>query len=177
MPSAATEIARQLTKIKVLIVDDEPSMRKVTRALLLAVGVKNIIEAPDGRSGLDAICAHAPDIVLLDWEMPLMNGPEFMRSVRAPEQFPLPDVPIIMLTGHSEKSCVMEAMRLGVNEYLLKPVSSVALLARIVSVLIKPRKMLKSGDYYGPEPRKTATYRPDIDPAYASDCAQIVLVN
>jgi two-component system, chemotaxis family, chemotaxis protein CheY len=173
METAATKIARQVAQIKVLIVDDEPSMRKVTRALLQAIGVKNIHEAADGGSGLDAIRDHAPDIVILDWEMPSPNGPEFMRAVRAPGSFPLPDVPVIMLTGHSERSRVMEAMRLGVNEYLLKPVSSVALLARIVSILSKPRKMMKQGDYYGPEPRLKATYRPDVDPGFS----QIFLVN
>jgi two-component system, chemotaxis family, chemotaxis protein CheY len=173
METAANQIARQLTKIKVLVVDDEPSMRKVTRALLQAVGVKNILEAPDGSSGLDAIRTHAPDVVILDWEMPGTNGPQFMRAVRSPRSFPLPDVPVIMLTGHSERACVMEAMRLGVNEYLVKPVSSIALLARVVSILAKPRKMLQQGDYYGPEPRKAATYRPDIDPGYS----QVVLVN
>jgi YesN/AraC family two-component response regulator len=173
METAATDIARQVAEIKVLIVDDEPSMRKVTRALLQAIGVKNIHEAPDGRRGLDAIRTHAPDIVILDWEMPSPNGPDFMRAVRSPESFPLPDVPVIMLTGHSERSHVMEAMRLGVNEYLLKPVSSVALLARIVSILSKPRKMMKQGDYYGPEPRTKAAYRPDADPGFS----QVFLVN
>jgi CheY-like chemotaxis protein len=173
METAATKIARQVAKISVLIVDDEPSMRKVTRALLQAIGVKNIHEAPDGRRGLEAIRTHAPDIVILDWEMPSPNGPEFMRTVRAPGTFPLPDVPVIMLTGHSERSRVIEAMRLGVNEYLLKPVSSVALLARIVSILSKPRKMMKQGDYYGPEPRAKAAYRPDADPGLP----QIFLVN
>ncbi len=166
METAATSIARQVASIKVLIVDDEPSMRKVTRALLQAIGVKTIYEAPDGGRGLDAIRTHAPDIVILDWEMPSPNGPEFMRAVRSPGDFPLPDVPVIMLTGHSERSRVMEAMRLGVNEYLLKPVSSVALLARIVSILSKPRKMKKQGDYYGPEPRIKAAYRPDADPGF-----------
>ena len=74
-------------------------MRKVTRSLLLAIGVRNIHEANDGRSGLEAICTLAPDIVILDWEMPNTKGPEFMRKVRAPGSFPLPDIPIIMLTG------------------------------------------------------------------------------
>jgi two-component system chemotaxis response regulator CheY len=173
METTATQIARQLAKIKVLIVDDEPSMRKVTRALLQAIGVKTIYEAPDGRSGLDSICANMPDIVILDWEMPSPNGAEFMRTVRAPGSFPFPDVPIIMLTGHSERSCVMEAMRLGVNEYLLKPVSTIGLLARIVSITAKPRKMMKRGDYYGPEPRKLSAYKPEIDPGFKN----VALVN
>ena len=122
-------------ELKVLVVDDEPTMRKVTRALLQAIGIKDIDDASDGRSGLEEICSRAPDIVILDWEMPSPNGPEFMRAAALARHFPLPDVPVIMLTGYSERSRVVEAMRLGVNEFLLKPVSSTALLARIVSIL------------------------------------------
>jgi CheY-like chemotaxis protein len=173
METAATQIARRLGQLKVLIVDDEASMRKVTHALLQTIGVRNILEAHNGREGLEAICAHAPDVVILDWEMPMPNGPEFMRTVRAPHKFPLPDIPIIMLTGHSERSCVIEAVQLGVNEYLLKPVSSVALLARLVAILCKPRPMIRKGDYYGPQPRTLAAYKPDADPGYS----QIILVN
>ena len=77
--------------------------------------------------------------------MPSPNGPEFVRTVRSPGKFPMPDVPIIMLTGYSERSRVVEAVRLGVNEYLLKPVSSTALLARIVAILVKPRRMIHAG--------------------------------
>jgi DNA-binding response OmpR family regulator len=126
-------------------------------ALLQAIGVRDIYEAFDGKSGLEGVCLFAPDIVLLDWEMPSPNGPDFVRTVRSPDRFPFPDVPIIMLTGHSERSRVVEAVRLGVNEYLLKPVSTKALLARIASILTKPRRIVKRGDYYGPEPRKPSS--------------------
>jgi two-component system chemotaxis response regulator CheY len=173
METAATQIARRLAQLKVLIVDDEASMRKVTHALLQTIGVRNILEAHNGREGLEAICAHTPDVVILDWEMPAPNGPDFMRTVRSPNRFPQPDIPVIMLTGHSERSCVIEAVQLGVNEYLLKPVSSVALLARLVAILCKPRPMIRKGDYYGPQPRSLAAYKPDADPGYS----QIVLVN
>jgi len=165
MATIPSEIAKQLESLKVLIVDDEFGMRKVTRALLQAIGVKTIYEAFDGRSGLEAIRAHAPDVVVLDWEMPSPNGPEFVRLVRSPESFPLPDIPIIMLTGHGERSRVVEAMRLGVNEFLLKPVSSGTLLARFISVLAKPRKMVRDGDYYGPEPRHPVSDKPESDVA------------
>jgi len=171
--SAAGKISRQVVELKVLTVDDELSMRKVTRALLQAIGVKTIYEANNGTKGLDVICMHAPDLVILDWEMPSLNGPDFMRAVRAPGKFPLPDVPVVMLTGFSERARVVEAVRLGVNEYLLKPVSSTALLARIVSILKKPRPMVKKGDYYGPEPRKLASYKPEADAGYS----EIVLIN
>jgi two-component system, chemotaxis family, chemotaxis protein CheY len=172
MGSTANDIAQRLLALKVLIVDDEHTMRKVTRSLLQAVGVKNVYEAHDGQSGLDAIRTYAPDVVILDWEMPALNGLEFMRRVRSPGNFPLPDIPIIMLTCHGERSRVIDAVKGGVNEFLLKPVSTTALLARLVSVLNKPRRMVRKGDYYGPEPRLFATYKPDGD---AWD--QVFLVN
>src|SRR5580704_2292478 len=108
MQPVASQIAKQLETLKVLVVDDEPTMRKVTRSLLQAIGVKTIYEATDGRSGLEAICSRVPDVVILDWEMPRPNGPEFVRQVRSPGSFPLPDVPIIMLTAYGERSHVVE---------------------------------------------------------------------
>ena len=69
--------------LTVLIVDDAYYSRKIVRTLLSAIGVTKIVEAEDGASGLAAIQAHNPDIVLLDWEMPGMNGADFMRRVRS----------------------------------------------------------------------------------------------
>jgi CheY-like chemotaxis protein len=166
MQTLASQYSEQIAALKVLIVDDEAAMRKVTRSLLHVIGVQDIYEANDGRSGLEAICRWNPDVVILDWSMPSPNGPEFVRHVRAPGRFPYPDVAIIMLTAHGERSRVVEAVRLGVNEFLLKPVSSTALLARFVSVLSKPREMVKKGDYYGPAPRKMSSYKPETDPAH-----------
>jgi two-component system chemotaxis response regulator CheY len=165
MESAASAIARQLVALKVLVVDDEPTMRKVTRSLLYAIGIKTVFEAADGHSGLEAIGTLLPDVVILDWEMPRPNGPEFVRTVRSPDSFPRPDVPIIMLTGHGERSCVVEAAALGVNEYLLKPVSTAALLERLVAIVARPRPMVKTADYYGPEPRRTL-FKPEADSGF-----------
>lgn len=137
----------------ILAVDDNPYMRKLLRNLLLNVGVKKFYEAADGIAGLEAIRTFAPDLVILDWEMPLLNGPELVRIVRSPDVFPTPDLPIIMLSAHGERWRVVEAARLGVNEFMVKPVSSKALLDRIVSILAKPRPSVQLGDYYGPEPR------------------------
>src|SRR4051794_32960955 len=99
MDLKAEKIRTLMGLIKVLIVDDEHYYRKVIRTLLMAIGVEQIQEASDGANGLEAIQAHKPDMVLLDWEMPGMDGAEFMRRVRSPATFPSPDVPIIMLTG------------------------------------------------------------------------------
>jgi len=157
--SAQTLVPKQLEElirtIKILIVDDDYHMRKVVRAMLTAIGVREIFDANDGMSGLQAICAINADIVILDWEMPQVGGAEFIRSVRSPGAFPVPNVPIIVLSGHGERSCVVEATRLGANEYLLKPVSTKTLFDRLASVLTRPRPMVRIGDYYGPKPRNS----------------------
>jgi CheY-like chemotaxis protein len=152
-PPNPRDIEAAIRSAKVLIVDDEFTMRKVVRTLLLAMGVTDVHDAPDGLSGLAAARALDPDVVLLDWQMPGMNGPDFVRLVRSPGAFPYPNVPIIMLTGHGERSRVVEAMRLGVHEFLVKPVSGKALHERLLSVLVNPRPMVRRGSYYGPAPR------------------------
>jgi two-component system, chemotaxis family, chemotaxis protein CheY len=143
----------------VLIVDDNQFMRKVVRNLLVSLGVRTIYEAGDGVAGLEAIRTFAPDIVILDWEMPLLDGGEVARIVRSPGVFPIPDVPIIMLSGHVERWRVERAQQLGINEFLKKPVSGKALLDRMVAILARPRPMVRLGGYYGPQPR-----RPDYEP-------------
>jgi two-component system chemotaxis response regulator CheY len=148
------QIENIIQSLCVLVVDDNQYMRKMIRNLLVNCGVKDIYEAADGIAALDAIRTMAPDIVILDWEMPMLSGPELVRIVRSPGVFPTPDIPIIILTGHCERWRVVEAVRLGVNEYLTKPVSAKALYDRFVSIITQPRPSVQLGDYYGPEPRK-----------------------
>src|SRR5215210_3301456 len=100
MDVKAQKIKTLMGLIKVLVVEDEHYSRKVIRTLLTAIGVEHVQEAADGVSGLEAIEHHCPDIVLLDWEMPGVDGAEFMRRLRSPATFMHPDVPVIMLTGH-----------------------------------------------------------------------------
>jgi CheY-like chemotaxis protein len=157
MSTETKQAAFRLTAAKIVVVDDEHYMRKVVRTMLLGIGVREVHEAADGVIGLELIRRINPDVVILDWQMPEMDGPTFVRMVRAPGSFPYPDVPIIMLTGHGERSRVVEAVKLGVNEFLLKPVSVKALQDRVAAVLNKPREVVKSGGYYGPVPRKLAT--------------------
>ena len=160
-----------IQQLGVLVVDDNPFMRNVVRNLLHNIGVKKIFDAADGIDALEMIRSAAPDIVILDWEMPLLNGAELVRIVRSPGVFPFPDIPIIMLTGHGERWRIVEAVKLGVNEFLCKPVSAKALLDRMVSILLKPRESVQCGNYYGPAPRKamiealTMIDAPDMPPA------------
>ncbi len=165
MPIDTRSLESRIASMKILIVDDEHYMRKVVRTLLMGIGVRTTYEAADGPAGLEMIRSVSPDLVILDWEMPGLDGAGFVRMVRSPQTFPLPEIPIIMLTGHGERSRVIQAIELGVNEFLLKPVSSKALRDRIVAVLTKPRPLVRSGDYFGPTPRKLANIHEDNDNA------------
>jgi CheY-like chemotaxis protein len=149
-PKQAEVILQQL---RVLLVDDNAFMRTIVRGLLNNIGVKIVSEATDGIAALDMIRQSPPDVVILDWEMPLLNGPELVRIVRSPGVFPTPDIPIIMLTAHGEHWRILESVKLGVNEFLCKPVSAKALFERLISIILKPRASVQLGDYYGPLPR------------------------
>jgi DNA-binding response OmpR family regulator len=148
------EIERRLRALSILVIDDNQYMRRIVRNLLVGIGVKQVHEAGDGIAGLEAIRTVAPDLVILDWELPLLNGAELVRMVRSPGIFPAADVPIIMLSAFGERWRVVEAARLGVNEYLRKPVSAQTLLDRLIAILIQQRPIVQVGDYYGPQPRK-----------------------
>ena len=129
----------RIEALKVLVVDDELSMRKVVRAMLYSVGVRTIFEAHDGAAGLESVRQNDPDLVIVDWEMPNIDGAQFVRAVRAPGAFPRRGVPILMMGGHGDRWRVVEAARIGASDYLLKPVSAKALHDRIVAVLGRMR--------------------------------------
>ncbi len=143
-----------IQQLRVLVVDDNTFMRTVVRGLLHNIGIKKTYEAGDGIAALEIIRESSPDVVILDWEMPLLNGPELVRIVRSPGVFPMPDIPIIMLSAHGERWRIVESVKLGVNEFLCKPVSAKALLERLISILVKPRESVRLGEYYGPAPRR-----------------------
>lgn len=135
-------------QLSVLVVDDSAFMRKIVRNLLGNIGVKKLFEAADGIAALELIREVSPDVVILDWEMPLLNGPELVRIVRSPGVFPTPDIPIIMLTAHGEHWRIVESVKLGVNEFLCKPVSAKTLFDRLISIVVKPRESVQVGEYY-----------------------------
>jgi DNA-binding response OmpR family regulator len=120
------------------------------------LGCSRIHEATDGESGLEAIHTLAPDLVLLDWELPGMGGACFVRRLRG-AGLPGKSVPVIILVGREERSRVLEAVRLGVHEFLLKPVSSGALEARLLSILSRSPAIPEGDRRSAPTPRKLAS--------------------
>lgn len=152
MPDNSTEIMIQ--GLNILLVDGNAYMRRLTRTMLMNLGAKSVMEASDGLAALEAIRIYDPDVVLLDWDMPVLNGMEVMRIVRSPGVFPRPNIPIIMLTNRAYRSYVIEALRAGVHEYLVKPTSPKALHDRLLSIVVKPRPMMQLGEHYVPKPRR-----------------------
>ena len=162
---AATQVDKVIERIVVLIADSNAYTRKLTRMMLTNLGAKAIYEATDGIAALDAIRTVNPDVMILDWDMPILNGREVMRIVRSPGAFPKPNLPIIMLTDRGLRSRVTTAVRLGVNEFLVKPVSPVILQQRLLSIVLRPRPMVRAGKYYIPMPRRRVDLKEFIDAA------------
>lgn len=152
--TSPTNFDSLIQSLGVLIVEDNAYMRKLIRSLLLALGIRRIGEAANGVEGLEAVDTFAPDVMLLDWRMPLLDGPELVRIVRSPEVFPRPDLPIIVLSAHADRRQVAEATALGINEFLVKPISAQALYDRLMVLVATPRPIVQREGYYGPGPRR-----------------------
>jgi CheY-like chemotaxis protein len=150
-------IDKLLQRLNILVVDSNAYMRRMTRMMLTNLGAKSVIEAGDGLAALESIRTCDPDVMLLDWDTPVLNGMEVMRIVRSPDVFPRPNIPIIMLTNHGHRTKVLHALRTGAHEFLVKPTSPKALRDRLTSIAFKPRPMVRIGDFYVPEPRRMPT--------------------
>src|ERR1700712_2758132 len=112
------KVDKAMEGLTVLIADSNAYMRRLTRMMLTNLGVKATYEAADGISALDAIRNVNPDVMILDWQMPVLDGCEVMGIVRSPGEFPKASLPIIMLTDLGLQSRVTEAIRVGVHEVL-----------------------------------------------------------
>ncbi|MFK7792677.1 MAG: response regulator [Devosiaceae bacterium] len=144
--------AYDLSELRVLVVDDNIHMCRLVRAMLGGLGMRKVTDAHDGAEALERIGQTHYDILIVDWEMPVLDGPDLVRLIRKPDH-PLAYVPIIMITGHSTFRRTNDALGLGINDVLSKPFSPQALYDRIVDATIRPRPFLRSQNYFGPKPR------------------------
>lgn len=128
----------------VLVVDDEKTIRKGIKKLLEEVitGYKVLWEASNGFEALEILKIEVPDIIITDIRMPNMNGIEFIRLSK--EKLPL--TPIIVLSGHDDFTYVREALKLGVKDYLLKPVSRSELATILLSIDQSNKKPIQAGE-------------------------------
>ncbi len=141
-------------RLRFLVIEDNAHMRRIVRTLLHGYGSREVYEAEDGASGLEAFTHYLPDIVITDWAMPIFDGLELTQMIRQPGANSNPYVPIIMLTGHSLKKHVITARDTGVTEFLAKPISAKSLYHRILNVVANPRPFIKTKNYFGPDRRR-----------------------
>jgi two-component system, chemotaxis family, chemotaxis protein CheY len=144
----------QFQKISVLIVEDNQPMLEVTKALLLTFGIGNVLTAQNGEVGFKRFCDSNPDIVIADWMMKPMDGIALTRHIRTDALSPNPYVPVILMTGFSEKRRVFQARDAGVTEFLVKPFNARDLYRRIAQLIERPRQFVRSEDFFGPDRRR-----------------------
>ncbi len=118
---------------KILVVDDSATIRRIIKNTLEKIGYSEVIEAENGIDALTKLKEGDIILVLTDWNMPEMDGITLVKSIRASDKFGT--VPIIMVTTEAEKNEVMEALQLGVNDYIVKPFTPDILKEKIEKVL------------------------------------------
>ncbi len=120
--------------MRVLFIDDDPTIRKIVRHIVDVIDAE-LLEAEDGKAGLHLLeeMEGKVDLILLDWIMPEMNGMEFLQAAKADGRFK--DIPVIMLTGVTQKEKMIDAIRAGAKQYITKPFTSEELLTKLVQAL------------------------------------------
>lgn len=119
--------------MKILLVDDSRTIRNIQKGTLKTLGYEDVIEASDGLDALRVMGETKPDLMLVDWNMPNMDGISLIRKVRETDR----SLPIIMCTTEAEKSRVLEAVKAGVNNYVVKPFTAQTLAEKINQTMAK----------------------------------------
>ncbi|MFZ7112620.1 MAG: chemotaxis response regulator CheY [Desulfatiglandales bacterium] len=107
------------TSIKVLVVDDFATMRRIVKGVLKQLGFSDIIEAEDGSLALEELMREKVGLIVSDWNMPNMTGLDLLKAVRGNDA--LKGIPFIMVTAEGQKENVVEAVKSGVSNYIVKP--------------------------------------------------------
>ena len=118
--------------IRILVVDDFATMRRIVKNILSGLGFTNVVEAEDGSQGLAAVLEGGVDCIISDWNMPNMMGVDFLRAIRMN-----PDtqtIPFLMVTAESNKENITEAVQAGVTNYVVKPFTAETLEQKLQSI-------------------------------------------
>ncbi|HIJ91265.1 MAG TPA: response regulator [Deltaproteobacteria bacterium] len=102
----------------VLLVDDSSTMRKIIKNILTSIGIANVVEAENGKDGMEKLAANEIDMIISDWSMPVMNGVEMIKRIRRDQKYN--NLPIVMVSAEVQEE-IEKAMNLGISDYLRKP--------------------------------------------------------
>jgi two-component system chemotaxis response regulator CheY len=117
--------------VKILVVDDSPTMRRIIIGNLSRLGYTDVVEGENGQSGLAQLSRGGVDLIITDWEMPEMDGLEFAREVRSRDAA----IPILMVTTHAATQDLVQAIEAGVSTCVMKPFTEASLKEKIDSLL------------------------------------------
>lgn len=120
------------TSIRVLVVDDFATMRRIIKGVLKQLGFSKIVEAQDGSDALGMLKKEPVGLIVSDWNMPKMTGLELLKAVKGDDS--LKGIPFVMVTAEGMKENVIEAVKSGVNNYIVKPFTPEAFIEKIKSV-------------------------------------------
>ncbi len=123
------------TAMKILVVDDFATMRRIIKNILKQLGMNDVEEAEDGEQAFKKLQAGKFDFLITDWNMPNCTGLELLKMVRADEK--LKAMPVLMVTAEAEKEQVIEAIKSGVNNYVMKPFTSDVLKQKLDKIFNK----------------------------------------
>lgn len=118
--------------MKILVVDDFATMRRIIKNLLREIGFNNVSEADDGTTALQTLKATSFDFVITDWNMPKMPGIELLKEIRSDSH--LSPLPVLMVTAEARREQIIEAAQAGVNGYIVKPFSAQTLQEKIEKI-------------------------------------------
>ncbi len=121
--------------MKVLVVDDMSTMRRIVKNVLKQIGYTSVEEAPDGQEALKKLKGGGFGLVVTDWNMPVMTGLELLKAIRADVE--LKTLPVLMVTAEAQKENIIEAIQAGVSNYVVKPFTAEALLEKLTKVFAK----------------------------------------
>ena len=122
-----------MADLKILTVDDSPTMRRIIINTLKRAGFKNVVEASDGKDALAKMKVDNFNFVITDWDMPEMDGLTFVTTLRSTPEYA--KLPVLMVTTRSVKDDILEALKAGVNNYIVKPFTPQTLKEKIDQVL------------------------------------------
>ncbi len=120
------------TNIRILVVDDMSTMRRIVKSILNQLGYNNIDEAENGKQALAKLKAEKYDFVVTDWNMPEMDGLALVKAIRSDDE--LKNIPVLMVTAEGKKESVIEALKAGVNNYIVKPFTPEVLKEKIEKI-------------------------------------------
>lgn len=145
------------SQLRALVVDDHHFMRTLISEVLNEFGFQKVLTASDGVTAVELLRGNAIDVVFIDWKMPNLDGVAFTQGVRRGDFGNDPYLPIVMVSGYTEQSRIVDALDAGVHTYLLKPVTPNTIAERLTQVIENPPRFVKTDDYFGPYRRPRAS--------------------